>query len=323
MSNVTEERTFLTRDTGTKPQTYEGVEIPEELGPIQIEVTEELVKQYAFCMDDYRAWHFGESPFGGPVAHASLLANDLLTVYCSVYDRRNGSALHTEEELTFHSPVPVGEKVIITGRYVDKFIRRGNGVVVMEAEARDESGKLLISHRGAEIMKVHPGDVIGRSSAEAPAERIVPETLDVVPVGKPTAGTAPGTPIPSKSKKLSQDQISVYSFIGEHERNFHNDLELAQSYGLDNTIAQGLQTAGYFSDVCTDFFGADWFTSGRIKAKFLQPVYPKSILTTTGKVVGQEPAENGRVTTRLELWARDQDNRLVSVAWASATSDAG
>lgn len=311
-------KTFLDRDSGTKPQSFEGVEIPEELGPIRIEVTDELVKRYAFCMDDYRPWHFGDSPFGGPVAHASLLANDLLTVYCTVYDRRNGSALHTDEELTFHAPVPVGEIVVITGRYVDKFVRRGQGVIVMEAEARDSSGKLLVSHHGAEVTTAQPGAVIGRSSAEPPTERIVPETLEVSPIEQPGADTAPGTPILAKVKKLSQDQIAVYSFIGEHERNFHNDLELAQRYGLENTIAQGLQTAGYFSESCTDFFAADWFTSGRIKAKFLKPVYPDSVIAVSGKVTSQELAENGRVRTRLELWAKDQDDRLLAVAWASA-----
>lgn len=314
-----EETVHLTRDSGTKPQTFAGVETPEELGPIKVEVTEELVKRYAFCMDDYRSWHFDSSPFGGPVAHASLLANDLLTIYCTVYERV-GSALHTEEELTFHAPVPVGETVTITGRYVDKYIRRGGGVIVMEAEARDSSGKLLISHRGAEVMEVRPGDVVGRASAEPPVDRIVPEALDAPAVSTPAPGLAVGTPLIAKSKKLSQDQISVYSFVGEHEHNFHNDLELAKSHGLDSTIAQGLQTAGYFSDLCTDFFGADWFTSGYFKAKFLAPVYPDSVITVTGKIAGQEPAEEGRTKTRTELWAKDQDDRLVAVAWAEATT---
>lgn len=307
----------LTRDSGTKPQSYEGVEVPEELGPMQIEVTEELVKRYAFCMDDYRSWHFSESPFGGPVAHAALLANDLLTVYCTVYDRRGGSALHTDQELTFHAPVPVGEKVTISGRYVDKYTRRGGGVIVMEAEARDSKGNLLISHRDEEVIEEVPGAVAGGGRA-TPTERIVPETIDAPVVVGPSKDIVAGTPIPTKVKKLSQDQISVYSFVGEHERNFHNDLELAQKYGLDNTIAQGLQTAGYFIESCTDFFGAAWFTSGWIKAKFLKPVFPDSIITVDGKVVGEDEKEGGR-RTKLELWAKDQDDRIVSVAWAAAT----
>ncbi|QPZ38238.1 MaoC family dehydratase [Paramicrobacterium chengjingii] len=315
-----DEKTYLTRDSGTKPQTFAGVETPEELGPITVDVTDGLIKRYAFCMDDYRSWHFDRSPFGGPVAHASLLANDLLTIYCTVYERV-GSALHTEEELTFHAPVPVGETVTITGRYVDKYVRRGGGVIVMEAEARDSSGKLLISHRGAEVMEVHPGDVVGRSSAEPSADRIVPEASSASVVSKPAARLDVGAPLPRLSKTLTQDQISVYSFVGEHEHNFHNDLELAKSHGLDSTIAQGLQTAGYFSELCTEFFGADWFTSGYIKTKFLAPVYPDSTITVTGKIAGQESSEGDRTTTLTELWAKDQDGRLVAVAWAKATTE--
>lgn len=306
------------RWTGTKDSTFENVEIPEELGPIQIKVTEQLVKQYAFCMDDYRPWHFDKSPFGPAVAHAALLANDLLTVYYTNYDRTTVTGLHTDEELTFHAPVPVGETVTITGRFSDKYTRRENGYVVMEAEARDSKGNLLVEHTGIEIMRVHPGSVIGRASAKEPTKKIVPETNDSEPISAPRRNIAPGTPIVPRTKLLSQEQISVYSFVGEHERNFHNDLELAKSHGLDNTIAQGLQTCGYFSDACTDFFGADWFTSGRVKAKFLLPVFPDSALTVSGKVTGQEDADGGKIRTHLELWVTDQDNRLVSVAWASA-----
>lgn len=320
LAESSEPEALFNRWAGTKDSTYENVEVPEELGPIPIEATGGLVKQYAFCMDDYRSWHFSESPFGGPIGHAALLANDLLTVYYTNYDRTTVTGLHTEEELTFLRPVHVGEKVMITGRFVDKYIRRGNGHVVMEAEASDSEGNVLVKHRGIEIMRVHPGKVIGRSTAKPPAKRIVPETSDSPAVARAAPGLVAGTPIVPLTKWLSQEQISVYSFVGEHERNFHNDLELARKGGLDNTIAQGLQTAGYFSDLCTGFFGAQWFTTGWIKAKFLLPVFPGSDLTVSGKVAGHHEYANGGLRTNLELWAKDQDDRLVSVAWAAADS---
>lgn len=309
------------RWSGSKDSTYENCDVPEEFGPIQITVTEELVKQYAFCMDDYRSWHFGTSPFAGPVTHAALLANDLLTVYYTNFDRTTVTGLHTEEELEFLRPVPVGETVTITGRFTDKYVRRGNGHVVMEAEAKDSHGNVLVRHRGIEIMRVHPGSVIGRQSEQTPSRKIVPEGMDLPPVERAEAGLKAGTPVTPLVKLLTQDQISVYSFVGEHERNFHNDLELARAHGLDNTIAQGLQTAGYFSELCTGFFGAEWFTSGRFRAKFLLPVFPDSRLTVSGKVAEPETTPGGHTRIHLELWAKDENDRLVSVAWASAAGD--
>ncbi|MER8576741.1 MaoC family dehydratase [Mesorhizobium sp. M1409] len=308
------------RWTGRKDSTFENIEIPEELGPIEIKVTDGLVKQYAFCQDDYRSWHFDASPFGAPVGHAALLANDLYTVYYAQYDRTTLAGLHTSEELFFHAPVPVGETVTITGRFVDKYVRRGNGYVLLKAEARDHQGNLLVTHRSSEIMRVDPGLVIGRSSAPTPDEKIVPETINARPVDKAATAIAPGTPIVSKVKTPSQAQISVYSFVGEHDRNLHNDIDMARKAGLANTIAQGLQTVGYFSELCTDFFGASWFTSGRLKAKFILPVYCDSTLTISGKVSSQV-AEGGAIRTHLEMWAKDQDGRLVSIAWASALHD--
>lgn len=315
-------RVALTRDSGTKDPTYENVEIPENLGPIEVEVNDGLMKQYAFCMDDYRDWHFKSSPLGYPIAHASLVGQDLLTVYCTKYDRTKGASIHTEEELWFHAPIRVGETITVSGTYTEKFIRRGTGQVVMKAEARDSAGQLLVSHRGIEIMKIRYGDVMGRGSAEVSSAKIEPTALDVPPVENATRGIVIGSPLRPKEKILSQAQISVFSFAGEFEKNFHNDLDIARRDGLDRPMAQGQQTVGYVSELCTDFFGMDWFSSGWVKAKFLLPIWPNSTLTVEGKVVAEEILDADTTKIHLELWVKDQDDRLVTVAWASGLTRA-
>jgi len=313
---------FLNRDSGTKDPTFENVEIPEELGPIAVVVDDALIKQYAFCMDDYHPWHFDSSPLGTRIAHASLVAQDLLTVYCSKYDRTNGASIHTEEELQFHAPIPIGETVTVTGKYTEKFVRRGTGQVVMEAEARDSNGRLLVSHRGIEIMKIRFGEVMGRGTAKEISAKVDPTSLDVPPAQRAVPGIRPGTPLVGKTKSLSQAQMSVYSFAGEYEKNFHNDLDIARRDGMDRTMAQGQQTVGYLSEMCTEFFGLEWFTSGWMRAKFLLPVWPNSTLTVEGKVVGEETLDSGQTKVSLEVWVKDQDERLVTVGWASGVTEA-
>lgn len=312
-------RPIFTRWSGDKDSTYENMQIGEELGPIQVTVSEELVKQYAFCMDDYRNFPGSREARWSHCAHAALLANDLLTVYYSNYDRSTVTGLHTEEQLWFRRPVPIGETVTVTGRFTDKYVRRGNGYVVMEAEACDQAGNVLLQHQGIEIMRVHPGGVVNRSSA-APSDPITPEVESgIEPVAEAQRGLTAGTPVAPVTKHLSQEQISVYSFAGEYEKNFHNDLDLARDGGMDGTIAQGLQTAGYFSGLCTDFFGNDWFTAGWLKTKFIKTVYPDSTLTVSGKVAGYDDTDAGQ-RLRLHLWVRDQNDRLVAVGWASGPS---
>lgn len=321
METTSQNQRSLNRWSGTRDATFENLQIGAEMGPMHVEVTESRVKSYAFCMDDYRPWHFDDSPFGGPVAHADLLANDLLNIKYTTYDRMTVAGLHTEQELTFLRPVPVGETVTVTGRYTEKYTRRDNGNAIMEAEARDNAGNVLIRHRNAEITRVEPGLVVGRASADPSGPRIVPEISTLEPADRPVAGMAPGTPLPALVKTLTQAQMSVYSFVGEHERNFHNDREFAKEHGLDDTIAQGLQVAGYYSNLCTEFFDADWFTSGWLKAKFIKPIFPQSVLHIQGKVSGQQPEAGGRTRTNVEMWVKDQDDRLLSVAWASALNN--
>ncbi|QPZ38250.1 MaoC/PaaZ C-terminal domain-containing protein [Paramicrobacterium chengjingii] len=309
----------LARWSGTKVATFENIATFEELGPMEVEVTEELMKAYAFSMDDYRAWHFGPSPFGPPIGHAAIVGNDLLNVKYGVYDRMTVVGLHTDEELIFHAPIPLGETVTITGRYVVKDILRGKGHAVMEAEARDASGKLLVQHRNSELTRVDPGETTASAGTAQPSRRVVPDALSADPVETVRPGLRAETPIKGKTTRLTQAQMSVFSYIGEYERNFHNDREFANENGLERTIAQGQQSAGFFSDICTGFFGAPWFTSGRVKAKFLLPVFPDSVLRIKGKVVGQEAARGG-LRTHVDMWIRDQDDRLVSVGWASAVT---
>lgn len=297
---------------------FDKIEVGHALGPMQVPVTAALVKQYAFCLDDYRSWHLGTaSPFGGAVAHAALLANDLLAVKYSHYDRSSFDALHTMAELSFHAPMPVGDTATITGRFTDKSVRGDRGYLVMEAEARDGKGNLLVSHRQIDMMHVPAGTVADGVNTPSSNDRIDPRTIDVEPIDKAAPEIAPGTPMMPKTKAITQGQISLYSFVGEHERNIHNDIALARQHGYESTIAQGMQVAGYVSELCTDFFGAAWFTTGRLKAKFLLPVFPGSTLTVAGKIASQDARRNA-VTTRLEIWVKDQDGRLVSVAWASA-----
>lgn len=65
-----------------------------------------------------------------------------------------------------------------------------------------------------------------------------------------SASLVPGAPPPGLREHLIQVQVAAYSSVGERERSIHNDLDIARQNGLCGTIAQGLQLAGYVSEVC-------------------------------------------------------------------------
>ena len=300
---------------------YENILLNEEFGPITEMVDDYKVKKFAFSMDDYHPWYFGESPLGGRVGHAGILANDLLQLFTQVYDANTVVGLHTHEELWFVNPVFVPERVRLCGTYVEKYERRGKGYVVMEADARGEDGRVLLRHRGVEILHVEPGPVVGKSTAEAQERRVTGGyRKDVEPVSRARGGLAPGTPLVPLYKQPFQDQIAVFSMVGKHVRNAHTDIEVARRAGLKDTLAQGMMESIYLTELLTSFFGPSWFTTGWQKVKFIRPVYCGESLTVCGVITGEHHEGDG---TRLEveIWVQNATGEMTAAGWASGRLD--
>jgi acyl dehydratase len=300
-----------------KEAKFELVHVGEQFGPIQETVTDHKVKSFAFTVDDYSGWYFEESPFGKRIGHPALLANDLLMLYLVKYDPTTIMGLHTHEEVWFHNPVFVGETVTLQARYVDKYVRRDKGYVVTEAEATGEDGRLLIRRRGTEILRVQPGSVVGRHTDEVTARRVTGEYDRGRPfAARARADLAIGTPVTPLTKHFHQDQVSIFSRIDQFFRNIHTDLESAQSAGLRTTIAQGEMSVVFLSEMLTNFFGPSWLTSGWLSTKFIHPTYVGSTVTFAAVVTGQVAEAEG-VRLELECWARDDDDQMTVVGWAS------
>lgn len=304
----------MTTTTGKKEARYELVEVPEPLGPVEVVLDEAKIRSYAFSQDDYGSWYFGPSPFGGPVAHPLALANDLLFLFYDKYDGNTAQGLHTHERLTFHNPGFAGERVTVSGAYVEKYERRGNGYVVLEAEARGEDGRLLVSHRGVEIMRVVAGKVVGRGSAEPSGRRVGGVVRADVPVAERAApGLRKGAGLAPLTKRVTQDQMNAFSWAGQHYSNVHTSIQRAAESGLDRTIVQAQQQTGLITRAMTEFFGAAWFTSGQLDLRFVAPAYCGEALTVRGAVLEES---GGRL--ELEVWVDKDDGRKTALGWASA-----
>jgi acyl dehydratase len=296
---------------------YENIELGEDFGPIEEVVDDYKIKKFAFMMDDYHPWYFADSPFGKRIGHAAILANDLLQLFTQVYDPNTVVGLHTQEELWFVNPVFVGERVRLYGKYVEKYERRGKGYVVMEADGRGEDGRVLLRHRGVEILHIEPGPVVGKSTAEAVEKRVTGEyRKDVEPVSRARFGIAPGTPLLPLVKHITQDQIALFSGVGKHLKNIHTDIEVARKAGLSNTLAQGMMETIYLTELLTSFFGSSWFTTGWEKMKFMAPVLSGETITARGVVTGERKDVEG-TRLELEIWVENPAGKMTAAGWAS------
>lgn len=300
---------------------YENIELHEDFGPITEMVDDYAVKKFAFVMDDYNPWYFEQSPFGRRIAHAGILANDILQLFTQVYDPNTVVGLHTHEELWFVNPIVVPERVRLYGKYVEKYERRGKGYVMMEADARGEDGRVLVRHRGIEILHIEPSSVVGKGTAEQPERRVTGEyRKDIEPAPRAVRGLLPGTPLVPLHKQPHQDQIAVFSMVGKHFRNIHTDIEVARRAGLTTTLAQGQMEAVYLTELLTTFFGASWFTTGWQKVKFIRPVYCGDKLRACG-VVSQERQQGGDTMLDLDIWVENEKGEMTAAGWASGRVD--
>lgn len=306
-------------EAGLKEPLFENLEIPEAFGPVTITVDDHKIKRFAFTQDDYNPWSLDSSPFDGKrIGQACLLGNDLVQLFTLKYAGSKTVGFHTEEQMWFENPVFLGEKVTLSGEYVEAYERRGQGYVVMEARATGEDGRTIIRHRGVEILRTVPGAIAGRGSS-TPEKRIdgqlTPGARQIDAVGPDTQVGDELTPM---DKVITAEQTAVFSRIGEYVRNTHSDFLVARAGQLRMPIVQGQQQVGVMGDYLTRAFGAGWFTGGWLQVKFINTLEVFEPIRVFGKVVGIRTDAEGRRRAELEIWIRRaSDQKMTAVGWAS------
>ena len=309
---------------------FELVEVGEEFGPRTVIVDEPRMKAFAFAQDDYCSWHFEDSPFGGPVAHASILANELMQIYFERYridahDDGGGAGdgggawleeAHVEETLWFENPLPVGEPAELRGRFVDKYVVNGRGAVVLEGDARGRDGRMIVRHRAVEYFRMDgPAEDDGRR--EPPLRQVQREPAADLAAASVEAA-APGTSIPPLVKTISFPQLLVYSTL-EHpdaQRSIHTDYAIAARAGLPAPLVQGQQLACHIAAAMSRFFGAAWYRGGEVRIKFLGAVCAGETIRVGG-VVRDRAHRGSEDVLDLDVWIEDGSGAAVAVANAS------
>ena len=129
---------------------YERLKVGEEFVSNEQVVTPEDIETYAFAVDDHHPWFFEESPFGGPIAHPTILANQALHLRHSKYVVRAG--LHAKMEFEFLEPIRPGVRARSRGTVIDKYERRGKPYMVTEYVTEAEDGTVLVRGRFTQML---------------------------------------------------------------------------------------------------------------------------------------------------------------------------
>ena len=293
--------------------TYDNVVLNERIGPVSVIADEAYRRRACFALDDYSPQYRD----AGPYVPAPMVGRDLVALFCSVYDPSRTVGLHQKEEIWFLNPIPLNAKLSYSGKYTDKYMKRGKGYTVFEAEARDAGdGKPYVRQISTEIMRI-PRDIqlgTGGSGSAPSADHVVPDWPEhAAPVEIAEETPRPGTPVKPLIKRPEQGQMSVFSGGNSQWYNIHTDIEVALKAGFRDTLAQGMMETCWIAEILARFIGPAWHTSGWIKMAYVKPVYRADRITC--KAVVRE-VEGSLV--KFHVWAENQDGDITAVGWASA-----
>jgi len=319
----------IKRASTLKPYTYDNIQVGEEFGPVEGVLSELKLKTHAFAVDDYGAWYFQGSPFGNRIGHPTLLATDILMLFTLGYDMTPPceAGLHARNELEFLRPIFVGQQVTLKGKHTEKYQKRAQSYRILEGQVLDEAGQPFLRMRATETVGLNPSTPVGRGMSTPPPDAITGE----VPPGAPTVYQASkwvpvGAVLPSLSKPTTLEQSVAYSgypfgWVEGGARamwyNQHTDPEDAKMHGHSDAVVQGLCSAAYISEMCANFFGPSWLTTGRLSTAFIRPVIVRDTITASGFVKRFEK-DGDRNRLWLDVWCKNQRGELVTVGRASA-----
>ncbi len=126
----------MNEGTQEKPtsKVWEAIPVGDDLGSLDYVLTQQMVDDYRRVVDNPHAAY--------PTVAARHPANMFYRKYAAVMRVPNMG--HDSE---YFNPPVAGKRITITGRVADKYLRRGNAYLIVEATAVDEDGRLIEKSR--------------------------------------------------------------------------------------------------------------------------------------------------------------------------------
>lgn len=274
------------------------------------------VEAYAYAVDDHDPWFFEPGPFGSPIAHPTILANQALFLRHNHYMVPAG--LHARMTYEFLAPIRLGTRARTLGTMVDKYWRRDKPYMVTGYETVDEPGVPFV--RGQFVQMLFANTTAPRpGSGPKPEPAHLAIDSGIASAQGRTGSLAVGETLPELVREVTQRKIDIYS--GVKPGSIHTDPEWAAAKGFTATIAQGMMSTAYVSTMLTQAAGTGFIVGGTIDCRFLRPVLCGDVLTVTGTVLGFAPDPSGRPRVHVSVAARNQRGEETLGGTASALVD--
>lgn len=158
---IEQTRAFVDGLNAASETYWDMVNVGDELAR-ELHITPELVILYADGVEDFNPWYEGwrmdewhvrgDSPFGHAIVPPMMMSHFVLSVQFDHTKPFSVGSIHTWHDTELLEPIPVGAKVRIHVKAIDKFIRRERRYVRHEVRVTDVASGTLYFREVRDIL---------------------------------------------------------------------------------------------------------------------------------------------------------------------------
>jgi acyl dehydratase len=236
------------------------------IGISTVTVSVDAIRAYALATNEENLSYLGEEDVIAPplfqvvLAHQARPDEAMIAKGLDVLGDRLG--LHAEQDMRFVAPIRPGE-TIVTETFVEAIEEHARGEMVRIASMSRTTEREMRCRSLMSILFIDDESRVSR------------------PGRKPTA-PLPGEPVATARMVVSEDQSLRYAEAAGDYTRTHVDEDVARSYGYPTYLVHGLCTMAFASKAVVDNLAAgDPSRLRRLRVRFVGPVFPGDVLTTS------------------------------------------
>ena len=93
----------------------------------------------------------------------------------------------------------------------------------------------------------------------------------------------------------------------------HDDDAYAKKQGLPGIISDGMVSTNWILSLLVDAFGPDAAKKGRLKTKYIAPIYEDHVVIACAKVTSAVDNADGETVYGVEVWCEDGTGKKLTV----------
>jgi acyl dehydratase len=299
--------------------------------PVEYVLTAFMASEYAHGVEEgWEGFQSSRAPGGRQIRTPTMIHVDKMRILeknC-LKERRVGGAkgpharIHYEYFARHHSPAYVGERLVVSGRITDKYVKRGREYIDYYLEVRAADGRLVTTYTDKTLLRYEPEGGFrhppaGRPEVGAPPSAPAGGRHSAVAAKAPRApgDLEVGAEIHGPVRLMTTERIEWYDSamlsaaqgtLAQVGSNIHTDEAYARSQGLSAIIADGMIMTNWVSSMLVDHFEMGYVERGELRTKFIKPVPLGMTVVCRGRVLAVEPIAGGRTAYRLDVWCEDE-----------------